>query len=211
MAKDRSFFNRRLHSLLGVVPVGLFLIVHLTANFQATGGPEAFKKAVNFIDSLPFVLYLEIFLIWLPILFHAVYGVYIAFQSKHNPKRFSYMHNIMFTLQRFTGLFTFIFIAWHVWETRVQRAFGAEVNFDMMANILDTPWMLVFYIVGLLSAVFHFCNGLWTFLITWGITIGPRAQRISYVVCMALFVVISTIGISALLAFANPDQFAGSF
>lgn len=205
MTKDRSFVNRRLHSLLGVIPLGFFLLVHLTTNFAATKGAEAFAKAVAFNQSLPFLLFMEIFLIWIPITFHAVYGVYIAFQSKNNPIRYSYYHNILFTIQRITGLFTFVFVVWHVWETRVQAALGAEVNFDMMANILDTPWMLVFYIVGLLSATYHFSNGLWTFLITWGITIGPRAQRASAMVCIVIFILLSAIGIAALIAFSNPD------
>ena len=42
----------------------------------------------------------------------------------------------MFILQRVTGVITLIFIAWHVWETRIAAAFGAEVNFDMMEDIL---------------------------------------------------------------------------
>ena len=27
-----------------------------------------------------------------------------------------------------------------------------------------------------LCSIYHFCNGLWTFLITWGITVSPRSQ-----------------------------------
>ncbi|MEW9033208.1 MAG: succinate dehydrogenase, partial [Planifilum fimeticola] len=30
-----SFFNRRLHSLLGVIPVGFFLLEHLLTNYYA--------------------------------------------------------------------------------------------------------------------------------------------------------------------------------
>ena len=30
MAGNREFFNRKLHSLLGVIPVGLYLTVHLS-------------------------------------------------------------------------------------------------------------------------------------------------------------------------------------
>ncbi|HWO95074.1 MAG TPA: succinate dehydrogenase, partial [Bacillus sp. (in: firmicutes)] len=41
MAANREFFNRRLHSLLGVIPVGIFLIQHLVVNHFATRGPEA--------------------------------------------------------------------------------------------------------------------------------------------------------------------------
>lgn len=211
MAKDRSFVNRRLHSLLGVIPIGLFLIEHLITNFAATKGPQAFQEAVAFIQGLPFIFFLELFLIWIPILFHAVYGVYIAFQTKNNPVRYGYYRNVMFTLQRITGLITFVYIAWHVWETRVQVAFGADVNFDMMANILSSPFMLAFYIVGLISTVFHFSNGVWGFLIHWGIIVGPRAQKVTSLICIIIFVILSAIGLAALFAFANPNPVAGLF
>ena len=36
-----EFYLRRLHSLLGVIPIGAFLIVHLMVNHQATQGAEA--------------------------------------------------------------------------------------------------------------------------------------------------------------------------
>lgn len=208
MAKDRSFVNRRLHSLLGVVPIGLFLIEHLITNFAATKGPEAFQKAVAFIQGLPFVFFLELFLIWIPILFHAVYGVYIAFQTRNNPVQYGFYRNVMFALQRYTGLITFVYIAWHVWETRVQVALGAEVNFDMMASILSSPFMLAFYIVGVVATIFHFSNGVWGFLIHWGIIIGPRAQKVASLICIAIFVILTTIGLAALFAFAFPSSAA---
>ncbi|MBD3843898.1 MAG: succinate dehydrogenase, partial [Campylobacterales bacterium] len=76
MATEREFLLRRLHSLLGVIPVGIFLIQHLVVNHFATKSPDAFNKAAHFMESLPFRYALEIFVIFLPILFHAIYGLY---------------------------------------------------------------------------------------------------------------------------------------
>jgi len=160
MSANREFFNRRLHSLLGVIPVGLYLTVHLVVNHFATQGEEAYNKAVEFMGSLPFLIFLEIFVIYLPILYHAIYGLYIAFTAKNNVKRFGTFRNWMFVLQRITGVITLIFIAWHVWETRIAAAFGAEVNFDMVADIVSNPAMLWFYIICIVGAVFHFANDL---------------------------------------------------
>lgn len=202
MAGNREFFHRRLHSLLGVIPVGLFLIMHLMLNYNATKGPEAFNKAAGFMESLPFLLFLEFAFIYIPILFHAIYGVYIAFTAKANVGRFGKFRNWMFVLQRFTGVFLIIFIAWHVWETRLAKAFfGTEVNFDMMANIVDNPLMLTFYIIGIVSATFHLANGLWSFCVSWGITVSPRSQQINTYVTMAIFLALSYVGIRAILAF----------
>jgi succinate dehydrogenase / fumarate reductase, cytochrome b subunit len=201
MTANREFLNRRLHSLLGVIPVGVYLTVHLIVNHFATQGEEAYNKAVAFMGSLPFLIFLEIFVIYLPILYHAIYGLYIAFTAKNNVKRFGTFRNWMFVLQRITGVITLIFIAWHVWETRIAAAFGAEVNFDMMADIVSNPAMLWFYIICIVGAVFHFANGLWSFFVSWGITVSPRSQQISTYVTLGFFVVLSIIGVRAILAF----------
>lgn len=110
----------------------------------------------------------------------------------------------MFMLQRVTGVFLVIFIAWHVWETRVAAAFGADVNYDMMADILSSPFMLVFYIAGVLAATFHFANGLWSFAVSWGLTVTPRSQKIMTYVSITVFLVLSYIGIRAIIAFLDP-------
>jgi succinate dehydrogenase / fumarate reductase, cytochrome b subunit len=201
MAGHREFFNRRLHSLLGVIPVGLFLVQHLVVNHFATGGEESFNNAAHFMESLPFRIFLETFVIYLPLLFHAIYGLYIAFTAKNNTSRYGYFRNWMFMLQRVSGVITLVFVAWHVWETRVQAAFGAEVNFQMMENILSNPFMFWFYIIGVISAIFHFANGLWSFLVSWGLTVSPRSQVISTYVTIGIFIALSIVGVRALTAF----------
>ncbi|MGG3560430.1 succinate dehydrogenase cytochrome b558 subunit [Neobacillus rhizosphaerae] len=203
MAGNREFANRRLHSLLGVIPIGVFLTQHLVVNHFITGGPESFNKAAGFMGSLPFRIVLETVIIYLPLLFHAIYGLYIAFTAKSNVKRFGFFRNWMFMLQRVSGVITLIFITWHVWQTRVAAAFGTEVSYDMMHNILTSPFMFVFYLVGILSAIFHFANGLWSFLVSWGITVSPRSQVISTYVTVGVFIVLSFIGIQTLIAFVQ--------
>ncbi|MDM5156691.1 succinate dehydrogenase cytochrome b558 subunit [Bacillus sp. DX1.1] len=203
--KGREYTFRKWHSLMGVIPVGVFMMQHLVVNNFATRGAEAFNKAAHFMELLPFRYALEIFVIFLPLLYHAIYGLYIAFTAKNNAKSYSYFRNWMFVLQRFTGVFTLIFLAWHVWQTRIQAALGTQVNYDMMADILSNPAMFGFYLVGVVSTIFHFANGLWTFCISWGITVSPRSQRISTYVTLAIFLGLSYVGVSALLAFIDPQ------
>lgn len=201
--ENREFLLRRLHSLLGIIPIGLFLTQHLIVNHFATQGEEAFNTGAAFLANLPFVIFLEIFVIYLPLMFHAFYGLYIAFTSKNNPGKYSYLRNQLFVAQRYTGVFLVIFIAWHIFETRFQVAIGnaAEADFNMMAEILGNPWMLAFYIAGVLAATFHFANGIWSFLVTWGITQSEKSQRFATYFTLLVFIVLSTIGIRALLAF----------
>ena len=203
MSKDREFLWRRLHSLLGVIPVGLFLVFHLSLNFTAVGGEQFYNDATGAMELVPhsLLLLMEWVIIYIPLMFHAFYGVFIAFTASPNTKRFGTYRNWMFSLQRFTGVFLVIFIAWHIFQTRIQKAFGAEVDFNMMEEILANPFMLGFYIVGILSATFHLTNGLWAFLVSWGITQSPQSQKIATYVTNILFVILSVVGVAAILAF----------
>ncbi|MFS0614376.1 succinate dehydrogenase cytochrome b558 subunit [Lederbergia ruris] len=209
MAGKNEFYWRRLHSLLGVIPVGVFLVQHLVVNHFATQGEAAFNTAAGFMGKLPFVIFLEFLVIYIPILFHGILGIYIAFVAKNNPIKLGWFRNWMFTIQRITGIILLAFIAWHVYQTRIQAAFGAEVNFQMMEDILSNPIVLILYLLGILSATFHLSNGLWSFLVRWGITQSPRSQKISSWVMGVVFVVLSIIGVRAALAFVFPDFFVG--
>ncbi|MFS0672984.1 succinate dehydrogenase cytochrome b558 subunit [Ornithinibacillus sp. 179-J 7C1 HS] len=202
MAEHREYFYRRLHSLLGVVPIGLFMVQHLVINHFAVYGEESFNKAASFMHNLPFVLALEIFIIYLPILFHAILGVYIVFVAKNNVRRYGFVRNWLFYLQRISGIITLVFIAWHVFETRVQVALGAPLDYSLMEGILTNPVMFWFYVIGVLSAVFHFSNGLWGFFVSWGIAQSPRSQKIVTYATLIVFLVVSYIGIRTLITFA---------
>jgi len=168
----RSYYARKLHSLLGVLPLGLFIIEHALTNFSAfEGGPEGFQRNVNFLHNMPLVFFLELFIIWLPILFHGIYGLYLAYQSDINVGRYPYARNWAFVMQRLSGLITFVFVAWHFYETRFQVTLG-NVTYDElgthMHQIVSDPVHFALYAIGAIFAMFHFANGLWAFLVSWG-------------------------------------------
>ncbi|MNB72184.1 Succinate dehydrogenase cytochrome b558 subunit [compost metagenome] len=205
----RGFYSRKIHSLLGVIPLAFFFIEHMLTNFSAVeGGASGFKDSVLWLNSLPLVLFLEIFLIWLPLLYHGVYGLYIAYQAKPNVNRFNLERNWRYTLQRITGVLTFIFIIWHLYETRVQVALGNVTHEELggvMHDIVNSPGWLIFYIVGVVAACFHFANGLWSFLVSWGVTVGPRSQRVSSYICLGLFVVVTAMFLISLVTFRSSE------
>src|SRR6202522_3895855 len=70
-----SFIWRKLHSLLGVVPIGAFFLEHLLSNFEALKGPIAYGEQGKFFNALLLVRVLGWVFIFLPILYHALYGV----------------------------------------------------------------------------------------------------------------------------------------
>lgn len=205
----KGFYSRKIHSLLGVIPLGAFFLEHMLTNFSAVeGGASGFTDSVLWLNSLPLVFFLELFGIWLPLLYHGVYGLYIAYQAKPNLNRFNLERNWRYTIQRITGVITFIFIVWHVFETRFQVTLGNVQHEELgglMHNIVTQPLMLTFYIIGIVSASFHFANGFWSFLVSWGITVGPRSQRVSSFICLGLFVVVTLMFLMSLFAFRDSE------
>jgi len=203
LAKSKNeFYLRRIHSLLGIIPIGAFLIVHLMVNHQATQGAEAFNKAANFMESLPFLLAIEFLFIYLPILYHGLYGIHIAFTAKENIGHYSLFRNWMFALQRVSGIVTFVFVFMHLWQTTLQKYFfGKEINYDLMHRVLENPFVLIIYIICIICVIFHFSNGLWSFLVTWGFLQSKKSQRVFTWVSLIVFLILSYIGVTALLAF----------
>ncbi|GEL07882.1 succinate dehydrogenase [Salisediminibacterium halotolerans] len=201
MNNDRTFFWRKLHSISGLIPIGVFLFVHFGINYTAFYGEEAFNNAAAFMGNLPFRYAMELFIIFIPLLFHGIYGIVIARDAKNNLTTYRYEKNLYFYFQRLSGIVVFLFLIWHVGTTRVPAAFGAEVNFDMVANLVENPLYLIFYIVGILMTTFHFSNGFRTMLITWGITANQKSQQFGKMLGILLFLVLSGIGLTAIFAF----------
>jgi succinate dehydrogenase / fumarate reductase, cytochrome b subunit len=200
---ERHFILRKLHSLSGVVPVGLFLLEHIYTNAFAMAGRDAYGEQVEKIQNIvphQFLICLEVGFIFLPILFHALYGFYVMFSGQNNTKHYGHMKNWMYVLQRITGVILFFYIIFHVTTTWGTRAKGAML-WDVMYNSLQNPFVFMFYVLGIASAVFHFSNGLWTFCFSWGITVGPRSQRIAGYAFLLLGLLLFAVGLASLIAF----------
>ena len=199
---SNEFYLKRIHSLMGVVPLTFFLMEHVFTITRSLSGAKAFNAATAFLQSLPMLHALEILFIAIPLLFHGIYGVFISLESKNNVGTFSYARNWNFYLQRITAWVTIVFVAWHVWLFRFGGAgLGQVVTFDQVAKIFANPVYLGLHAVGLVCAVFHLTNGLWTFLITWGVLVGPRAQQAGQYVAWALCALLSISGLVALTYF----------
>ena len=200
-----SFVLRRLHSLSGIIPVGAFLFEHiLISNAAAIGGPTAYAHQVRFLANLPLVPALELFGIWLPILFHALYGFYIWYRGETNVSDYAWPGNWMYTLQRWTGGIAFVYIVWHTYTMRftgIDLHAYAGASFGKVQAELYSPLWMGFYVVGLVCAAWHFSYGVWLFAAKWGITSGEEARRRLLVVCLGLFLVMSMVGVASLYTF----------
>ena len=194
------FWLRRLHSLSGVVPIGAFLVEHMYSNSLILQGAEAYNRQIEFLRNLPLVTFMEITFIGLPILYHALYGIYVSATGKINLSSYPYPKNFLYTLQRWTGLIALAYIGYHVYHTRIVNAlYGTEVSYARMQLLLSTPWVFWFYVTGLAAVMFHFANGIWGFLVSWGLTVSQKSQTIAGVCSAALGLILFIVGVSSMI------------
>ena len=205
-----SYLLHKLHSLSGVIPIGAFMIFHLTMNAYSLRpdgeGEGAFNTVIKAISYAPFVQVLEVGAIFAPIIFHAIYGMIIirSMQSiggnvvHYGGKE--YTRNYLYILQRWSGVVALFYLLFHTIDTTMfkywwELNYGHEqgfrsVSYAAMAYRFSNPVYLIAYLIGIAAAAFHLGNGISSFAIRWGLAIGKAAQRnaavLGAVVCLGL-------------------------
>ena len=215
---SKTFVLRKLFQLSGIVPLGAFLLEHFYTNSKAVAGPAAFNEAVNDLQHIPYVFLLEVFGIFVPLTFHAVYGLFIAWEARPNNIAYKYARNWFYTVQRATGAFLFLFILFHVLNFRFGLMPGLNEKsvahypneaFDIVAGEFAINWVFALYVVGIFSTVWHLANGLWLFLVDWGVVIGATAQRLTGYACIAIGLALFFVGLNSAVAFVRPGGLLG--
>jgi succinate dehydrogenase / fumarate reductase cytochrome b subunit len=209
---SRTFLLRKLHQLTGIVPLGLFLLEHFYTNSKAMTGNNGadFNNAVKDLQSIPYILFVEIVGIFIPLIYHAVYGLFITWEARPNNLAYPYPRNWFYTIQRVTGIILFFFITFHVLNFRfglipglndLSVADNPRLAFDIVSREFADTLIFAVYLVGITATVWHLANGVWLFAVDWGIVIGERAQRLTGYACIAFGVLLLAVGINAEFAF----------
>lgn len=218
-----EFAIRRFHSLIGIVPLGLYMVIHLTTNASLMNSPETFQRAVYMIHSagkaLPLIEWGGIFI---PLLFHGILGVWIAKNAKLNTSHYRFASNRRYAWQRYTGIVALVYLFFHIlhlhgWfhfgpylEVIRPLQFAAFKPYNAASTLVESmnQWggfvWPAFYLVGMMCCVYHLANGLWTAGITWGLWITPAAQKRASKVSVVFGAVLSVIALSAWWAAVAP-------
>jgi succinate dehydrogenase / fumarate reductase cytochrome b subunit len=278
---NKDFLWRRLHSLTGLFIV-LFLIEHLFVNSQAAlligDDGLGFVKAANAIHDLPYLVFIEIFLLGVPILIHMYWGIMYLHTAQQNyygkdaakPILNENPRNRAYTWQRITSWILLVGIIAHVIHMRFIEyptsakmgethnymirlkvdpglaSLSARLGFHLydkkkignlkiensskhaplepilesyslpegyviaitpsfgMAELLlvretfKMPLMIMLYTIFVLAASFHAFNGLWTFMIKWGMTLTERSQSLMKKAATALMILVAFWGLAAI-------------
>jgi len=209
---SNTFLLRKLHQLTGIVPLGVFFLVHMYTNSAAMNGPSIFNKHVQDIHDIPYLLFIEIFGIFIPLLFHSIYGILISAESKPNILNYGYARNWFYIFQRITGVFLFFFLFFHILNFRFGLIPGlnttpvaghADQSFVIVSGEFQNGWILFLYILGVLATAWHLAYGVWLFAVDWGIVIGEKAQKITLYACLGLAVFLGAVGVNAAVAFVR--------
>ncbi len=163
---SNTFLLRKLHQLTGIVPLGLFFFVHMYTNSTAVNGAKVFNDHVGGIHEMPYLLFIEIGGIFVPLLFHSVYGILISAEAKPNVLNYGFARNWFYIFQRATGIFLFFFILFHILNFRfglipglnlIPVACNADKAYAIVSGEFQITWVMTLYIV----SAFWLQPGIW--------------------------------------------------
>jgi len=206
-----NFILHKIHSLTGVVPVGFYMLQHLTLNSFSLAGPERFNGVINFFESIPkhVLILLEVCMIWIPLFFHAAYGFAIVNRAKgnlSNPNYGRFKENRFYSYQRISGVIALLFIIAHFATTTVAKYISGNaetIKYAAMQHKLTSFGYLPFviYLIGIAAAAYHFSFGLWGFSIRWGLIVKQESQDRFFKCVRFLFIGVLLLGWGALAGF----------
>lgn len=197
-SKKLPFIAKRLHSLLGVLPLCSFLLYHIIKNgIYMSGNP----KLITWISAYESLWVVSTFfprVLMLGLVYHTVYGVYLLTTTRYKGHLKQYIHkrNLKFYCQRFSSVIMLIFLAHHL--NLVYRYPASQVATEIVLA-LQQPFVLILYCIGTISAIFHGCNGISTAVITWGICVTEKSQKRCAMLMDVIAVLLSLAGTVILL------------
>ena len=199
----RHFVLRRLHSLVGIVPLGAFVAFHFWFHAYSHGGAAVYDQKLAELYAWPLKTFFAWLTVYLPLIYHSIYGLFITREAAPNFLAYGWFRNWMYTLQRASGIGLLLFIPAHLVKARWPHVFfpGETMSYAHEAHGLTIPLTIAVYLAGILGTAFHLANGVFTFGITWGIWTGPASQRRASFASVALFVVLTAMGLWAMAGF----------
>ena len=209
---SKTFLLRKLHQLTGIVPLGIFFVVHMYTNSTAMSGARVFNEHVRDIHNMPYLIFIEIFGIFLPLLFHSVYGIIISGEARPNVLGYGYARNWFYLIQRITGIFLFFFLLFHILNFRFGMIPGlnttpvaghSDLAFSIVSREFQNDLIFFVYVLGVGATAWHLAYGIWLFAVDWGIVIGEKAQKVALYACIGLAVFLGAVGINAAAAFVK--------
>lgn len=179
MSFEQSFLTRRLGSILAVLPLGVWTVIHLWDNLAVFSGSQAWQTEVTGYHHPYGELAISI-IVLLPLLFHTVWGIGRLVSSRPNNTRYGWFDNLRYMLQRLAAIGVLFFIGAHLWLAFLHPHFvqGHAEAFDDIAREMryNGPTLPV-YLLGTLGVAYHLGNGIASIGMGWGITTSVAGMK----------------------------------
>lgn len=191
-AESGNFLRSRLGSLLAIMPLGVWTIVHLWNNLSAFQGASAWQSAVT-EHSHPLAQLITSILVLLPLALHTIWGLSRIFTARANVQRYTFFANLKYIIQRLSAIGIVLFLGAHIWLAMLHPRLvehHAEAFGDIAGQMHHHTPTLIVYILGTLGVSYHLANGVSTFAMGWGLVGTRRALKKLELATYALFIVL---------------------
>jgi succinate dehydrogenase / fumarate reductase cytochrome b subunit len=169
-----SRLTARVQSLLGVVPLGAFLFLHLYDQLPALQHRELWVDRARHVISHSWA----IALVLVPLCLHAVLGGARFVRSRAEAGDALYGPAGLRVIQAVTGALVLGFVTYHVvqlWSVDDGPHQGARAAYALMWQVLGRPLDLAIYLVGISATCFHFAHGVSRAAVTFRLARSPRS------------------------------------
>ena len=182
----------RWHSLLGVVPLAGYLLLHLLEQVLALRGSALQRGFQALLDRSAVVSALELGLIYLPLCLHAGLGLCIVAGTETGSRAASAPDRAWplgsgRVLRRLSACALLLFLVFHVWQFQGRLWLGElqRVDFlpELCASLSSTafggvPFVAIGYLLGVAAAALHAALGLYHACCSWGWVTPPQRERL---------------------------------
>ncbi len=203
-----SFIRSRLGSLLAVMPLGVWTVVHLWNNLAAFRGAEAWEDSVTHYGH-PLAHFATMIVVLLPLVLHTIWGLTRMTSARPNNVKYPFFGNLKYALQRLSALGVLAFLGAHVFKAMIEPRFlqgHPEAFANISAEMAHHMPTLAVYLLGTLGVAYHFANGIFSFCMGWGIAVSRRALNKVSLASYGAFVVMLGMAWSVIFAMWKQGQ-----
>jgi succinate dehydrogenase / fumarate reductase cytochrome b subunit len=202
-ATNRAFMQKRWFSLIGLVPLGAYVVAHLLSVSQWWSSPEVYDAAIRDAHG-SWLTWLGTAMLLAFVAYHAVVGLQqIGKARMFSPKPTKVLH-WTYILQRIAGIGILLFIPAHVYKAKIAPALsGTPESFEGMHHAFAVApehlLTLGVYVLGTAGVAYHLAHGLWTASVSFGIVQSEVAQRRMQFVSVGFFLFLITLAYGSIL------------
>jgi succinate dehydrogenase/fumarate reductase cytochrome b subunit len=194
----------KLHTVLGAVVLGAFLVGHLLVSAETLRGRDAYLQVASAQRDRPGMAHAESLAVAVMVVFYVVFGVIRWARSPRGvvpTTSFAYWARV---LQRCASVGALLFVCAHTWQLTVQWFRGVlpwQSFYSALDVSLNAPTTFAGYVLGITACVYYYAYTLWTTGNVWSVTVTPRAMRRSAWMCGLFGIVLWVLGINTVLHF----------